>query len=437
MLPNRIPAASSGTMNNLTIGGIDPRTNQTYAYYETIAGGSGARPNGNGVSGVHTHMTNSLNTPVEALEYAYPFRVHQYSYRKGSGGNGLYKGGDGIIREIELLSDAQITLLADRRILAPYGLQGGSDAAKGRSLLNGTERPGKCNIEAKAGSRLRIETPGGGGWGKRETSQFEAAVEAVITGNIKYLEELLNQNPDLIRTRSTSSQHATLLHYVSANGVEDHLQKTPPNAPLIASTLLNAGAEVDAIAFCYGQSTTLGLVASSVYPERAGVQVELIEILLKAGASIEGALMPALNNGRLIAAEALVQRGAKIENIEAAAALGYLDLVSEFLPQSSTTQQEHALVLAAAYDRTNVAEFLLQKGVNPTTAPHMACHAGHLDTIKMLLKHLVPLEVKNRFGGTVLGQAMWSAANEPHPNHPEIIKALVSAGAKPAGAKPE
>ena len=266
MLPNRIPAASSGTMNNLTIGGIDPRTNQTYAYYETIAGGSGARPNGNGVSGVHTHMTNSLNTPVEALEYAYPFRVRQYSYRKNSGGNGLHKGGDGIIREIELLSDAQITLLADRRILAPYGLQGGSDAAKGRSLLNGTERPGKCNIEAKAGSRLRIETPGGGGWGKRETSQFEAAVEAVITGNIKYLEELLNQNPDLIRTRSTSSQHATLLHYVSANGVEDHLQKTPPNAPLIASTLLNAGAEVYAIAFCYGQSTTLGLVASSVYP---------------------------------------------------------------------------------------------------------------------------------------------------------------------------
>ena len=101
ILPDRIPAASSGTMNNLTVGGIDPRNGQTYAYYETIAGGSGARPNGNGVSGVHTHMTNSLNTPVEALEYAYPFRVRQYGYRENSGGQGVYTGGNGIIREIE------------------------------------------------------------------------------------------------------------------------------------------------------------------------------------------------------------------------------------------------------------------------------------------------------------------------------------------------
>jgi N-methylhydantoinase B len=165
MLPDRIPAASSGTMNNLTIGGIDPRTGQTYAYYETIAGGSGARPNGNGVSGVHTHMTNSLNTPVEALEYAYPFRVRQYSYRKGSGGKGKYAGGDGIIREIELLGDAQVTMLADRRIFAPYGLAGGGEGTKGRTHLNDNELPGKCNREAKAGSVLRVETPGGGGWG--------------------------------------------------------------------------------------------------------------------------------------------------------------------------------------------------------------------------------------------------------------------------------
>jgi N-methylhydantoinase B len=167
MLPERIPAASSGTMNNLTIGGIDPRTGQTYAYYETIAGGSGARPNGNGVSGVHTHMTNSLNTPVEALEYAYPFRVRQYSYRKGSGGQGKYAGGDGIIREIELMGDAQVTMLADRRIFAPYGLQGGEEGAKGRTLLNGKQLPGKCNTEAKAGDALRLETPGGGGWGRK------------------------------------------------------------------------------------------------------------------------------------------------------------------------------------------------------------------------------------------------------------------------------
>ena len=165
MLPERIPAASSGTMNNLTIGGIDPRTGQTYAYYETIAGGSGARPNGNGVPGIHTHMTNSLNTPVEVLEYAYPFRVRQYSYRKGSGGEGKYVGGNGIIREIELLGDAQVTLLADRRLFAPYGLQGGDEGSRGRSFLDGNELPGKCNREAKAGSVLRVETPGGGGWG--------------------------------------------------------------------------------------------------------------------------------------------------------------------------------------------------------------------------------------------------------------------------------
>jgi N-methylhydantoinase B len=165
MLPERIPAASSGTMNNLTIGGVDPRTGQIYAYYETIAGGSGARPNGDGISGVHTHMTNSLNTPVEALEYAYPFRVHRYSYRKNSGGKGKYTGGDGIIREIELLGDAQVTMLADRRIFAPYGLYGGSEGVRGRTFLNGKEHPGKFNIEVKSGTVLRIETPGAGGWG--------------------------------------------------------------------------------------------------------------------------------------------------------------------------------------------------------------------------------------------------------------------------------
>jgi N-methylhydantoinase B len=169
ILPARIPAASAGTMTNLTIGGIDPRTGDPYAYYETIAGGSGARPNANGVSGVHTHMTNSLNTPVEALEYAYPFRVRRYTYRKGSGGHGEYHGGDGLIREIELLGPTQVTLLADRRVFAPYGLAGGSAGEKGRAVLivNGRETllEGKCNFEAPAGAVLRMETPGGGGWG--------------------------------------------------------------------------------------------------------------------------------------------------------------------------------------------------------------------------------------------------------------------------------
>ncbi len=168
--PDRVPAASSGTMNNLTIGGIDHRTGLPFAYYETIAGGMGARPNADGLSGVHTHMTNSLNTPVEALEYAYPFRVRRYSYRPGSGGAGRYRGGDGLVREIELLTKAQVTVLADRRLFPPYGLAGGAPGACGRTSLiraNGTveQLAGKCNVQAQPGDAIRIETPGGGGWG--------------------------------------------------------------------------------------------------------------------------------------------------------------------------------------------------------------------------------------------------------------------------------
>lgn len=175
IVPERVPAASSGTMNNVTIGGIDPRNSRPYTYYETVAGGSGARPNSHGISGVHTHMTNSSNTPVEALEFAYPFRVHRYGYRKGSGGEGRFRGGDGLIREIEILGPAQITLLADRRVTAPYGLAGGEAGERGRSVLtdeSGDENtvPGKCSMAARAGSRIRIESPGGGGWGETDPS---------------------------------------------------------------------------------------------------------------------------------------------------------------------------------------------------------------------------------------------------------------------------
>ncbi len=168
-IPDRIPAASCGTMSNLTIGGIDPRTLRPFAYYETIAGGMGARPNADGLSGVHTHMTNSLNTPVEALEYAYPFRVRKYAYRPCSGGRGKFCGGDGLIREIELLTDAQVTLLSDRRRFRPYGLAGGERGAAGRAVhISGNEIreiPGKFSLQAKRGDRVRIETPGAGGWG--------------------------------------------------------------------------------------------------------------------------------------------------------------------------------------------------------------------------------------------------------------------------------
>lgn len=169
-IPEQIPAAAAGTMNNLTIGGIDPRTGEPFAYYETIAGGMGARPTKPGVSGVHTHMTNSLNTPAEALEYAYPLRVRRYSLRPGSGGSGKYRGGDGIVREIQVLTDAEVTLLAERRTRGPYGLGGGGDGAPGKASIirqDGSveELPGKFNVRLRAGERIRIETPGGGGWG--------------------------------------------------------------------------------------------------------------------------------------------------------------------------------------------------------------------------------------------------------------------------------
>ena len=170
-IPDRIPAAASGTMNNLTIGGIDPRTGEPFAYYETTAGGMGARPTKDGVSGVHTHMTNSLNTPAEALEYAYPFRVTRYSLRPGSGGAGKFRGGDGIVREIEVLSDAEVTMLSDRRKRGPWGLSRGSDGAPGRTTvvrLGGSTEvlPGKASTRLKKGERVRVESPGGGGWGK-------------------------------------------------------------------------------------------------------------------------------------------------------------------------------------------------------------------------------------------------------------------------------
>ncbi len=171
-LPERIPAAASGTMNNFTVGGIDPRTGEPFAYYETIAGGMGARPGKDGVSGVHTHMTNSLNTPAEALEYAYPFRVTRYSLRAGSGGARKHRGGDGIVREIELLTDAEIAILSDRRKRGPWGLAGGKDGASGRTQViradGSVEKLGsKASARLRKGDRVRVESPGGGGWGKQ------------------------------------------------------------------------------------------------------------------------------------------------------------------------------------------------------------------------------------------------------------------------------
>jgi N-methylhydantoinase B len=169
-LPEEIPAASQGTMNNITIGGIDERTGQSFAYYETLGGGMGATSKGHGADALHSHMTNTLNTPIEALEYAYPFLVREYAIRRGSGGKGRFSGGDGIIREIRLLSDAEVTVLSERRRIAPYGLSGGRPGKPGRNMVikDGiiSERPGKFSEQLKKGETLRIETPGGGGYGE-------------------------------------------------------------------------------------------------------------------------------------------------------------------------------------------------------------------------------------------------------------------------------
>ncbi len=173
-VPERIPAASCGTMNNLTIGGRDPRHGgRPFAYYETIAGGSGAGPGFEGASGVHTHMTNTLNTPVEALEYAYPFRVERYGLRGDSGGQGRYRGGDGVVRQYIFDAAATVTIMTERRATGPYGLQGGQKGRPGRDRIirrDGTTEQlrAKQVVEVESGDRLVVETPGGGGWGLPE-----------------------------------------------------------------------------------------------------------------------------------------------------------------------------------------------------------------------------------------------------------------------------
>ena len=176
-IPDRIPAASYGTMSNLTVGGIDPRNGEPFAYYETTAGGMGARPTADGLDATHCHMTNSLNTPVEALEHAYPYHVRRYEIRRGSGGAGRFRGGDGIRREIAILAPAEITVLSDRRRYSPYGLKGGSPGKTGRNVVmtlgaDGKdleeEIPGKASMHIEAGTVISINTPGGGGYGTPE-----------------------------------------------------------------------------------------------------------------------------------------------------------------------------------------------------------------------------------------------------------------------------
>jgi ankyrin repeat protein len=283
---------------------------------------------------------------------------------------------------------------------------------------------------------------------------FESAADAVVNGDLATLKRLLRRHPDLARKRSAREHNATLLHYVSANGVENYRQRSPTNAVEIARTLLDAGSEVDAEADVYGGgSTTLGLVATSVHPRDAGVQLELLDLLLQRGAAIEHpraggnksvAVRACLDNGQPRAAEFLAERGARLDLV-AAAGVGRLEQMrAYFLPDGTpcrgiTRQQMGAaLRYASGYGRKEAVEFLLNKDVDlpahsgdGQTALHYAAIFGKLEMVKLLLAHNAPLEVENEYGGTVLGQTLWSAAHGGDPTiYAQIIETLIAAGAR-------
>src|SRR5262245_39361745 len=286
-------------------------------------------------------------------------------------------------------------------------------------------------------------------------SQFESAIEAVISGDLVTLERLLRKNPALIRGRSKRRHRGTLLHYVGANGVEGFRQKTPKNAVDVAEILLKAGADVDAVGEMYGGSTTLGLVATSIHPWRAGVQNALMQTLLDHGAAVDrsGAAGNAqqvvngcLANGRSEAAEFLAARGAQLD-LEGAAGIGRLDVVKSFfnedgsLKSTATTAQVQAgFNWACAYGRTPVVDFLVQAGIDigerhhGETGLHWAAYGGHSEVVKLLLEHRAPVDVRDdRFGGTPLSWALYGwqegLQSSACARYNEVVSLLVDAGA--------
>jgi ankyrin repeat protein len=276
------------------------------------------------------------------------------------------------------------------------------------------------------------------------TTHFERAADAIVTGDLATIEKLLHENPALIRAHSTRRHEATLLHYVSANGVEGYRQKTPKNILQIAALLLDAGADLNASANLYGGSTALDLVATSGHPERAGIQEALLQLLLDRGAQpSHGIVNACLANGRIQAAEFLASRGATLD-LEAAAGLGRLDTVKSFfdkngnlLPPATNSQTERGFLWACEYGRNNVVEFLLQHVSLDTqagtgqTALHWSVIGAALNTVNLLLDHSAPLEAKNSYGASALGQALWSALHtNGETDYLPIIETLLKAGAK-------
>ena len=280
---------------------------------------------------------------------------------------------------------------------------------------------------------------------------FEEAADAVVEGDIATLDHLLNEDPSLIHARSTREHRCTLLHYVGANGFESFRQKSPPNAVEVAELLLRRGAEVDAVTSgSMGVGTTLGLVATSVHPHRARVQIPLLEILLAHRASVDGEpgewnpLLAALQNDRPEAARFLADRGGKLD-LESAAGVGYLEVVKSFFnddgtlkPKVTQRQLQTGFRWACEYGWREIVDFLFDKGIDLVagantgqTALHLAAHRGQLEIMKFLMDHGAPLEVFNCYHGTVLGQALWSAEHgEPDINFVPVVELLLAAGAK-------
>lgn len=290
--------------------------------------------------------------------------------------------------------------------------------------------------------------------GDSTTSRFEAAADAIVEGNVETLSRLLGEDAELVRARSAREHHATLLHYVAANGVEGYLQRTPKNAVEIAELLLRRGAEVDATAEIYGGgATTLELAATSVHPERAGVQIALLTLLLDRGARIDrpnsagnrhSLIGACLANGRGDAAQFLSFHVVP-RDLEEVAGAGRIDLVESYFaddgalkPPATQEQLRDGFLYACQFGRNRVVEFLLERGIdlgaqdrNGQTALHHAVIGAQLETVKLLLKHSAPLEVKNTYGGTVAGQAAWCAMNSGAPaDYLPVIEELLTAGAK-------
>jgi ankyrin repeat protein len=283
-------------------------------------------------------------------------------------------------------------------------------------------------------------------------TEFETAAEAIVQGDEANLRALLKKNPELIRARSAREHNATLLHYVSANGVENYRQKSPKNAARITQILLDAGADVEAEANVYGGNcTALGLVATSTPPREAGVQIPVIDVLLAHGAQIEhpdlagkggDAIYACLANGCPEAAEYLADRGGRLGLI-GAAGIGRLDVVQQLAADAAPPRLEMALRYAAGYGRKEIVSFLLDRGVNVDghhndgqTALFYAILGDHVEVVKLLLEHGARSDIMTE-NGPVFGAALWRAHSGGNVDRQmEILEALIAAGGKPPARYP-